>query len=147
MNHEHPMEGVYFFVPDCINPLLSGHPIKIGRSNNVLKRAASLQTGSIYKLRQLWFLYVRNTSAKELELQLHEEFSQFHFHHEWFVIPTAHWRLTVKTMRYHYDDCLWMPLINNGPLRRCYAHPRLSSRDIDMLVETTIKELNLEVAA
>jgi|SRR5579859_1366545 len=64
---------VVYFVQSVI-----GGPIKIGKSVDPMARLIQLQSGSPFQLRLL------ATTAKDIELELHERFAADRLHGEWF---------------------------------------------------------------
>jgi predicted GIY-YIG superfamily endonuclease len=58
---------------------------KIGVSNNLNKRLSTLQTGNPIKLYIVRY-YLIYTDANRLEKLIHNYFSEYHIHLEWFCI-------------------------------------------------------------
>lgn len=109
--------------------------MKIGRSKDLMKRAAGVQTGCPYRLLQLWALWVDDIEAAELESHLHKQFDRFHMHHEWFEVPTLYWWTTQKIIPIIFDGAVFEKLIDKGPLRADYLPPGLSFEKASMVVE------------
>lgn len=140
-------EGVYFWFPKCKDTELSGHLVKVGRSKDVLKRASNIQTSNPYILQQLWFLQVDGFSASALEEVMHRQLRKYHYHHEWFQIPSLHWHYLVRTIHWYFDALpLLECVIDNGPLPAVYGPEGLRSDMIADIVEEAagraLKEAN-----
>lgn len=129
-------EGVYFWFPKCKDGELNGHLVKVGRSKDVVKRASNIQTSSPYILQQLWMLQIDGWSASALEDRMHNDLNRYHYHHEWFQIPTLHWQFFVRTIHWYFDELpLLECVIDKGPLLGIYGPDGLRPDMVEGIVE------------
>jgi T5orf172 domain len=73
-----------YFIAENENDNHDSLRVKIGRSGNIQVRLRTLQTGSPYSLKLMG--WIESDNDKQLELTLHERFSDQRIHLEWFYL-------------------------------------------------------------
>lgn len=73
-----------YFIAENENDDHNSLRVKIGRSSDIQVRLRTLQTGSPYDLKLMG--WIESDDDKQLELRLHERYSDQRIHREWFYL-------------------------------------------------------------